>query len=161
MDRNEIRQAVIDALIDAHETTGDFMDMQPVADRLAVPFASVRSVIGELHERGFVQTFVGEAQAKLTAHGIDRLAHRDPAAPKGSEVNVVTVNGGIHGAAVSVGRAMASVTHQQSTLLQSLAQEIEQHTGIPPEQKKSWLRTLLEMSGHPIVGAILDKLRPG
>jgi len=157
----EIKQAVLNILADEFNNNGPgYVPTKPIAERLGIPFEKMRSVIGSLHMQRVIETVVGEEHAMITAYGMTAIRPNDPAVPRtgGTHINF---HGAVHGSAIAVDRSQATVTNQNTMLLQNLAREIEQCEEIPQPERRAWAQALSDLSKHPLVVTMLGKLLGG
>lgn len=162
---NELpRQQLLAYLAHTYETNGPGLtSIREFCQKHSLPFEQVRPVVGMLHVQGVLETVIGEEHAGLTPRGYEIAKPSDACVPKtgGTHVNF---NAPVTGAAVAIGRASASVTNIAVTnenILQHYANALNQTPGIPPEKKDSWVRTLSEMSKHPVAVEAFKALLKG
>jgi len=156
MSDDEIRRAILRKLYELFMDHGKAAGFKTVelAHDLDIDVEVIEKQMRALKALGLADR-IGQVNFRITEDGIMDIEGRDAPNPSATHVyNSIEVSGG------SVGNInQAHIINSPSQFLTELAEAIEKHPDIDPEKKKTWAKTLWEISKHPHLPALIEAVK--
>lgn len=149
---------ILDTLNRARKEKGEYacVNLKDIADELSIDFHFFMMRYGnELHKLDYIVPDLGHC-AYITAKGIAVLEQNNPLYQnyRPVENKNITINAPVTGSAIIQGNNnTANIT---LNFLESLEKEITQ-SNLTPEEKKTWLSRIKEISSHPLLASLVAK----
>lgn len=149
---------ILDTLNRARKERGEYarVQLKEIADELSIDFHFFMMRYGnELHKLNYIVSDVGNS-AYITERGIAILEQNNPLyqSYRPIEHKTITINAPVTGSPIIQGNN--NTTSVAFNFLDTLEKEINK-SNLPPEEKKTWLSRIKEISSHPILAPLIVK----
>lgn len=156
MDKFEIRDKILKALYQEYEKDGyTGRSLTPaLAENLRISKNDIEKAVLYLHQRDYVKILSNEV-VDIAEKGVDYVEGPSPFTRERNHHNMkIDISGG------NVGQVIQghNISLNGSDFLNRFIQEIQNHPDLDQEKKKSWSKTLLSMSEHPLVTTVLGNI---
>jgi len=156
MSDTEIRRAILQKLYDLFMDRGMAVGIKSteLANDLDFTPETVEKQVRALKAYGFVEN-ITMASLRISPDGLKEIE----GALK-SEIPTTQIHQNIKISGGNIGQInQAHILNNPSCFLNRLAEAIENTPDIDPEQKKTWTKTLWEMSKHPHLPALIEAVK--